>query len=116
MILRRATKSVSLIPENNTKKMCFYKFVATLLLSLTHRTAKILQTNRLYQIKNILHRKITYHKQRNNIYHKTVIIRSIIAVFLSLYFIVIYFYYPFIYRIFVPLMYHKEKSGLFVPH
>lgn len=45
-------------PENNTKKMCFYKFVATLLLSLTHRTAKILQTNRLYQIKNILHRKI----------------------------------------------------------
>lgn len=56
MILRRATKSVSLIPENNTKKMCFYKFVATLLLSLTHRTAKILKTNRLYQIKNILHR------------------------------------------------------------
>lgn len=57
MILRRATKSVSLIPENNTKKMCFYKFVATLLLSLTHRTAKILKTNRLYQIKNILHRE-----------------------------------------------------------
>lgn len=46
-------------PENNTKKMCFYKFVATLLLSLTHRTAKILQTNRLYQIKNILYRQIT---------------------------------------------------------
>lgn len=65
---------------------------------------------------NMLHRKITYHKQRNNIYHKTVIIRSIIAVFLFLYFIVVYFYYPFIYRIFVPLMYHKEKSGLFVPH
>lgn len=54
MILRRATKSVSLIPENNTKKMCFYKFVATLLLSLTHRTAKILKTNILHQIKNIL--------------------------------------------------------------
>lgn len=64
MILRRATKSVSLIPENNTKKMCFYKFVATLLLSLTHRTAKILQTNRLYQIKNILHRQISGDYQR----------------------------------------------------
>ena len=64
MILRRATKSVSLIPENNTKKMCFYKFVATLLLSLTHRTAKILQTNRLYQIKNILHREIIGDYQR----------------------------------------------------
>ena len=37
-------------PENNTKKMCFYKFVATLLLSLTHRTAKILQTNRLEEV------------------------------------------------------------------
>lgn len=64
MILRRATKSVSLIPENNTKKMCFYKFVATLLLSLTHRTAKILKTNRLYQIKNILHRQIGSNYQR----------------------------------------------------
>lgn len=64
MILRRATKSVSLIPENNTKKMCFYKFVATLLLSLTHRTAKILQTNRLYQIKNILHRQVSGDYQR----------------------------------------------------
>jgi hypothetical protein len=64
MILRRATKSVSLIPENNTKKMCFYKFVATLLLSLTHRTAKILKTNRLYQIKNILHRQVSGNYQR----------------------------------------------------
>lgn len=64
MILRRATKSVSLIPENNTKKMCFYKFVATLLLSLTHRTAKILKTNRLYQIKNILHRQVSGDYQR----------------------------------------------------
>lgn len=51
-------------PENNTKKMCFYKFVATLLLSLTHRTAKILQTNRLYQIKNILHRQVSGDYQR----------------------------------------------------
>ena len=57
MILRRATKSISLRPENNTKKMCFYKFVATLLLSLTHKTSKTLQINRLHQIKNILHRK-----------------------------------------------------------
>lgn len=65
MILRRATKSVSLIPENNTKKMCFYKFVATLLLSLTHRTAKILKTNRLYQIKNILHRQAQEVKKNN---------------------------------------------------
>lgn len=64
MILRRATKSVSLIPENNTKKMCFYKFVATLLLSLTHRTAKILKTNILYQIKNILHRQVSGDYQR----------------------------------------------------
>lgn len=67
MILRRATKSVSLIPENNTKKMCFYKFVATLLLSLTHRTAKILKTNRLYQIKNILHRQVGYCNQLQRI-------------------------------------------------
>lgn len=64
MILRRATKSVSLIPENNTKKMCFYKFVATLLLSLTHRTAKILKTNILHQIKNILHRQVSSDYQR----------------------------------------------------
>lgn len=64
MILRRATKSVSLIPENNTKKMCFYKFVATLLLSLTHRTAKILKTNILHQIKNILHRQVSGDYQR----------------------------------------------------
>lgn len=47
-------------PENNTKKMCFYKFVATLLLSLTHKTSKTLQINRLHQIKNILHRKLTF--------------------------------------------------------
>lgn len=46
-------------PENNTKKMCFYKFVATLLLSLTHKTSKTLQINRLHQIKNILHREET---------------------------------------------------------
>lgn len=64
MILRRATKSVSLIPENNTKKMCFYKFVATLLLSLTHRTAKILKTNRLYQIKNIFTWKVKQVKRK----------------------------------------------------
>lgn len=46
-------------PENNTKKMCFYKFVATLLLSLTHKTSKTLQINRLHQIKNILLREET---------------------------------------------------------
>lgn len=103
-------------PENNTKKMCFYKFVATLLLSLTHKTSKTLQINRLHQIKNILYWKITYHKQRNNIYRKTVIIHYIIAVFLFLYFIVISFYYPFIYCTFVPLMYRNAKSGLFVPY
>lgn len=57
----------------------------------------------------ILHREITYHKQRNNIYHKTVIIHYIIAVFIFSHFIVTLFYYPFIYRIFVPLMYHKAK-------
>lgn len=49
-------------PENNTKKMCFYKFVATLLLSLTHKTSKTLQINRLHQIKNILHRYFLYRK------------------------------------------------------
>jgi len=64
MILRRATKSISLRPENNTKKMCFYKFVATLLLSLTHKTSKTLQINRLHQIKNILHREIIGDYQR----------------------------------------------------
>nr|DAD99923.1 MAG TPA: hypothetical protein [Myoviridae sp. ctrCp2] len=42
MILRRATKSVSLRPENNTKEVCFYKFVAALLLSLTHQTENTL--------------------------------------------------------------------------
>jgi hypothetical protein len=64
MILRRATKSISLRPENNTKKMCFYKFVATLLLSLTHKTSKTLQINRLHQIKNILRRQISGDYQR----------------------------------------------------
>lgn len=58
---------------------------------------------------NMLHRKITYYKQRNNIYYKTVIIPYIIAVFLFIHFIVTLFYYPFIYRIFVPLMYRKAK-------
>ena len=67
MILRRATKSISLRPENNTKKMCFYKFVATLLLSLTHKTSKTLQINRLHQIKNILHRKVGYCNQLQRI-------------------------------------------------
>ena len=56
-----------------------------------------------------LHRKVIDYKQRNNIYRKTVIICSIIAVFLFYKFIVISFCYSFIYRTFVPLMYHKAK-------
>lgn len=55
-------------PENNTKKMCFYKFVATLLLSLTHKTSKTLQINRLHQIKNILHRELyDYNKDTGQV-------------------------------------------------